>query len=247
MARKYGLIGRKLSHSFSPGYFNNKFMHEGIDASYEKLELESVADFIYLKHDVGYAGFNITLPYKEEILDFLDDIDPVAAEIGAVNTIKITKQGFIGYNTDVYGFEVSLLHLISNASLISKALILGTGGGSKAVQYVFRKLGISFLTVSRSNTGDLTFQDLDKELMDASNLIINTTPLGMFPNVESYPNIPYEWLNVNYFMYDLIYNPEKTIFLTKGSQSGSKIKNGLEMLILQAEKAWEIWNQPETP
>lgn len=245
MQRKFGLIGKKLSHSFSPGYFNSKFSREGIDASYEKLELDQIEDFIELKSESRFTGFNVTLPYKESIIDFLDEIDPIAAEIGAVNTIKITSQGYKGYNTDVHGFEVSLLNFVGNASTIKKALILGSGGGAKAVQYVFHRLGIAFLTVSRLQTGDLTYRDIDSKLLETMNLIVNTTPLGMSPDLDAYPDIPYDLLSSNYFLFDLIYNPEKTIFLTKGWQRGCNIKNGLEMLILQAEKAWEIWNQSE--
>lgn len=246
MKKKYGLIGKTLSHSFSPGHFNKKFKEQEIDAEYVTLEMDRIEGFLELKGHNEYAGFNVTIPYKEEIMAFLDCIDPEAEEVGAVNTIKITSQGYKGYNTDIYGFEVSLFTLISNPSNIRKALVLGTGGSSKAVQYVLRKLGISYLTVSRSESGDIRFQDIDKDLLDASDLIINTTPLGMFPEVDKYPDIPYELMHANYFMFDLIYNPEKTIFLTKGWQRGIKIKNGLEMLHLQAEKAWEIWNQPET-
>ena len=246
MSLKFGLIGKRLSHSFSPGYFNSKFSREGIHAFYEKLELEQIEDFRELKRARNFSGFNVTLPYKEVIIDFLDDMDPIAAEIGAVNTIKISSQGYKGYNTDVYGFELSLLNLVGDASAIKKALILGSGGGAKAVQYVLRKLGIDFLTVSRLKAGDLTYGDIDKKLLETTHLIVNTTPLGMFPDIETFPDIPYDLLSSNYFLFDLIYNPEKTIFLTKGWQRGSNIKNGLEMLILQAEKAWEIWNQPET-
>jgi shikimate dehydrogenase len=246
MKRKYGLIGKALSHSFSPAYFNKKFKEQKIDAEYVALELDQIEDFWEIRRNNDFTGFNVTIPYKEDIIPFLDSIDAEAEQVGAVNTIKITKKGYKGYNTDIYGFEMSLLSHISNPSNIKKALVLGTGGSSKAVQYVLRKLGISFLTVSRSESGDLRFPDIDKKLMDSSNLIINTTPLGMFPEIDKYPDIPYELMLTNYFMFDLIYNPEKTIFLSKGWQRGINIKNGLEMLHLQAEKAWEIWNQPET-
>lgn len=217
-----------------------------MDAEYVALELDRIERFLEIRKNNDFAGFNVTIPYKEDIITYLDSIDAEAEEVGAVNTIKITRQGYKGYNTDIFGFEMSLLSLISNPSNIKKALVLGTGGSSKAVQYVLRKLEISFLTVSRSESGDICFHDIDKNLMDASNLIINTTPLGMFPETDKYPEIPYELMQSNYFMFDLIYNPEKTIFLSKGWQRGIKIKNGLEMLHLQAEKAWEIWNQPET-
>lgn len=241
----FGLIGYPLSHSFSPGYFKNKFATEGIEADYNAFPLERIDDFKVLLQSNDLQGLNVTIPYKEQIIPFLDILDPTAAAIGAVNTIRILNGKSIGYNTDIYGFEMSLLGLISSTSKIKMALVLGSGGASKAVQYVLKKLDIRFRIVSRNSHADFSYPEITKKIMAQCNLIINTTPLGMYPDIYSRPQIPYEFLNENYFLYDLVYNPEKTIFLTEGRAHGSKIKNGHDMLILQAEKSWEIWNQNE--
>lgn len=241
--KQFGLIGYPLSHSFSPGYFKNKFLNENISAEYNAYPLKKIEDLPQLIQSSELSGLNVTIPYKEQVLPYIDTLDLTAAEIGAVNTIKFTNGKSKGYNTDVYGFEMSLLGLIDNPSSITNALILGTGGASKAVQYVLMRLGISFTLVSRNSKSALSYSDLKINIFSKSNLIINTSPQGMYPDILSKPDIPFRWLNENYFLYDLVYNPEKTLFLSEGISRGCKVKNGHDMLILQAEKSWEIWNQ----
>ncbi|HQV96987.1 MAG: shikimate dehydrogenase [Saprospiraceae bacterium] len=245
MTKKYGLIGYPLEHSFSPDYFNTKFKNERIDADYKTYPLNNIKEFAALISKLNFSGLNVTIPYKEAILPYLDEVDIVAKTIGAVNTIAFKNGKTIGYNTDCYGFEKSLLSSIEKSKNIHGALVLGTGGASRAVQYILKKLDIQYSLISRSKKGIIRYQDIDKALFSSINLIINTTPLGMSPNIKNKPEIPYEWLNEKYFLYDLIYNPEKTIFLSEGLKMGCKIKNGHDMLILQAEKAWHIWNQTE--
>jgi shikimate dehydrogenase len=196
---------------------------------------------LYQKED-DYQGLNVTIPYKESIMKYLSEIDEVAEKIGAVNTIKITEDNeLIGYNTDAYGFEKSLVKLLESHH--KQALILGTGGASKAVAYVLEKLNIEYKFVSRSpNADQLTYDSLNETILNESHLIINSTPLGTFPNIELTPDIPYNYLTKKHLLYDLIYNPEETIFLKQGRDKGAMIKNGSEMLKLQAEKSWEIWN-----
>ncbi len=243
--KNFGIIGYPLTHTFSPSYFNNKFKEEGLDAFYDRHPLEDISEFLELIAQKEFVGMNVTIPYKQSIIPFLDEIDLAAQKIGAVNTIKFINGKSIGYNTDAYGFEISLLDLIESPENIDGALVLGAGGAAKAVSFVLEKLAIPYKLVSRS-IGDVRYNEIDKDMMQCHHLIINTTPLGMSPDVKSAPEIPYEWLNEKYFLYDLVYNPEKTIFLTEGLARGCKIKNGYDMLILQAEKAWDIWNQPET-
>lgn len=245
MTKKYGLIGYPLEHSFSPDYFNTKFKNGRIDADYKTYPLNNIKEFAALISKLDFSGLNVTIPYKEAILPYLDEVDIVAKTIGAVNTIAFKNGKTKGYNTDCYGFENSLLSLIDDPKQIHGALILGTGGASKAVQYVLQKLTIPYHLISRANKDTIHYLDISKALFSSINLIINTTPLGMSPNIKNKPEIPYEWLNEKYFLYDLIYNPEKTIFLSEGLKMGCKIKNGHDMLILQAEKAWHIWNQTE--
>ena len=243
--KNFGLIGYPLSHSFSPDYFKNKFRLEGINADYKAYPLENIQDFKLLIRSMEFTGINVTIPYKETVVPFIDNLDSTSSAIGAVNTIKFHKGTSFGYNTDAYGFEMSLLNFITNPTDIKMALVLGSGGASKAVKYVLMKLRIKFRTVSRNSGTDLSYPEISQKIMEECNLIINTTPLGMYPNEQFKPQIPYQWLNENYFLYDLIYNPEKTIFLSEGIAHGSKIKNGHDMLTLQAEKSWEIWNQQE--
>lgn len=243
--KNFGIIGYPLTHTFSPSYFNNKFKEEGIDAFYDRYPLEDISEFCALTETKEFVGMNVTIPHKQSIIPFLDEIDLAAQKIGAVNTIKFINGKSKGYNTDAYGFEISLLDLIGSPENIDGALVLGAGGAAKAVCFVLEKLAIPYKLVSRSK-GDVRYNEIDKDMMQRHHLIINTTPLGMSPDVKSAPEIPYEWLNEKYFLYDLVYNPEKTIFLTEGLARGCKIKNGHDMLILQAEKAWDIWNQPET-
>lgn len=244
MMRLFGIIGNPLSHSFSPGYFTDKFRREGISATYQAFPLNKVSEFAELVAKHQFSGLNVTIPYKETILPFLDEIDAVAAAVGAVNTIRFENGKKTGYNTDVAGFEQSLLTFGKNISEINGALILGTGGAAKAVAYVLQLRQIPYLLVSSSGKGNVSYDLIDKNMLEKFNLIVNTTPVGMFPNTTNCPSIPYTLLNENNFLYDLIYNPEKTLFLTEGFKRGAKIKNGYDMLLFQAEKAWKIWNQP---
>lgn len=241
--RHFGIIGYPLSHSFSPGYFTKKFESAGIHADYKAFPLKDIHLFPELIKNQDLNGINVTIPYKESVIPFLDEMDETAVKIGAVNTIKISNGVTKGYNTDCYGFEISLLDLIKDPNQIKGAFILGTGGAAKAVEYVLRKLKIEFQYISRHISKGLTYEKITKDDFNKTNLIINTTPLGMYPHVGSLPDLPYGWINENYFLYDLVYNPEKTLFLGEGLQRNAKVKNGYDMLILQAEKAWEIWNQ----
>ena len=242
----YGLIGRKLGHSFSANYFNNKFRKEGINESYHLFQLSSIDEFPDLiERNTDLKGLNVTIPYKQEVMPFLSHISDEAKDIGAVNVIKISRnngQPFLeGYNSDCFGFENSLKPLLT--PLIKNALILGTGGASKAVVYVLKKLGIHSTFVSRNPAANqLSYDDLTTDIIAENKLIVNTTPLGMYPDIESYPPIPYHCLTSDHLCYDLVYNPEKTEFLKKAEAAGAKIKNGLEMLELQAIGSWQIWN-----
>ncbi len=240
----YGLIGRTLGHSFSARYFTDKFHREGIDAEFRNFELAAIDGLKgMLAANPDLRGFNVTIPYKEEIIPLLDGISPEARRIGAVNCVKIENGKLTGHNTDVYGFRKSLLNLIGDER--PEALVLGTGGASKAVKWVLADLGIPFKTVSRSSKGgDLTYEDLAKQtdIAAASRLIVNSTPLGTYPNVDDAPDIPYSAITPGHFMFDLVYNPEQTLFMKKGEAQGARTSNGYEMLIGQAERAWEIWN-----
>lgn len=249
----YGLIGYPLSHSFSRDFFTKKFDNEQIrDTDYRNFPLADISEFPGLLDSVPkLRGLNVTIPYKEKILPFLDELDPVAAEIGAVNTIKFDysngKRVLIGYNTDAYGFKRSLEELISPEKKINKALILGTGGASKAVAYTLKQLSISFEFVSSSDKSKFSYQDINRKVLNETELIINTSPLGMYPNVSEYPLIPYDCLTSQHILFDLIYNPALTLFLQKGKEQDATISNGLKMLEYQAIKAWEIWNsRPES-
>ncbi len=242
--KKYGLIGYPLGHSFSKKYFTEKFKVEGIDDSiYELHALKSIAEFPkLLKSTPELVGLNVTIPYKQDIIPYLDELDSTAAEIGAVNTIKFSKGKLIGFNTDVIGFENSLKAFITNCK-IHKALIFGTGGASKAVTYVLNNMNIGTQLVSRLKTENtLDYNNIKSLDLEKYKLLINTTPLGTFPNVDSCIDIPYSKLTSNHFLYDLVYNPEETLFMKKGKMNGAKVVNGLEMLVGQAEAAWEIWN-----
>ncbi|MCC6582464.1 MAG: shikimate dehydrogenase [Chitinophagales bacterium] len=241
--RQFGLIGYPLSHSFSKGYFTEKFQKENIyDCQYDVFPLESIEDFVDLcEQHKNLAGLNVTIPYKEKIIPFLDELNNEAAAIGAVNTIKFINGKKIGYNSDCYGFEMSLRPLLK--SYHTDALIMGTGGASKAVEYVLKKLGIEFQYVSRNKTEkSISYHELNEGIVSRSLVIINCTPIGMYPNVQNSPDIPYNFITDKHLLYDLIYNPEETQFLNEGKQCGAQTKNGLEMLYLQAEKSWEIWN-----
>lgn len=243
--KTYGLIGFRLSHSFSKKYFTEKFLREGIqDCVYENFQLDTVKEFSALLHtDANLKGFNVTIPYKEEIIPFLTDLDPAAKEIGAVNVIKVNDDGkLIGYNSDYYGFKNSLEGFISK-DVFHKALVLGTGGAAKAVVTALRHMGIPYMYVSRhKNPYNLSYEELNEHTMNEYTIIVNTSPLGMYPDVDSFPAIPYEFLSSKHYLYDLVYNPKETVFMKKGIEHGAHVMNGLPMLIGQAEKAWEIWN-----
>ena len=250
-----GLIGYPLSHSFSKKYFTQKFENEGLthDWEYELFPIDSIKLLPdLLRGHPNLVGLNVTIPYKEDVVFWLDELDETAKMIGAVNCIQIIDGKLKGYNTDYYGFQKSLLGLISLSSPFGgggglnsniKALILGTGGSAKAVAYALKKLKIPYQYVSRHKSAHgLTYSDLNEAVMASHQLIVNCTPLGMSPNNEGCPPIPYEWLDNQHFMYDLIYNPEETSFLKKGKERGAKVKSGIDMLYFQAEKGWEIWN-----
>lgn len=247
--QKYGLIGYPLKHSFSIGYFNEKFKSEQIDAEYVNYEIPSIHDFMeVIEENPQLKGLNVTIPYKEQVIPFLDELDKDAIEIGAVNVIKFIplpkgKSKLVGYNSDIIGFMQSISPLLQPHH--QKALILGTGGASKAIFHGLKKLGIASTFVSRStqHVDILTYQELTPELMQDYTVIVNCTPVGMYPNEDSCPNIPYEQLTPNHLLYDLIYNPDQTLFMQKGAAQGAVVKNGLEMLLLQAFAAWEIWNR----
>ncbi|KYG82567.1 shikimate dehydrogenase family protein [Roseivirga echinicomitans] len=246
--RKFGLIGYPLGHSFSKKHFSAKFEKEGIEAEYELYPLENIEEFPALvKNTKGLEGINVTIPYKESVMKFLDGVDEKAAAIGAVNTIKIQKGKLRGYNTDYLGFKTSLVKFIGANPMPTNALILGTGGASKAVQTALSDLGIEFKLISRRpQDGQLTYKDFNKptpEHLDTYKLIINTTPLGMAPKIESLPDLPYQQLTPDHFLYDLVYNPLSTAFMQKGIETKCWVKNGLEMLHGQAEASWEIWNK----
>ena len=211
---------------------------------YVNFELADIGEFPeLLKKDLSIAGFNVTIPYKEAIIPYLDKVSKKAKEIGAVNTIAIRNGELIGYNTDVYGFENSLAKTMS-WKVLDHALILGTGGASKAIQYVLEDLGISYNLISRNKSEEtLTYDELDKHMIQKVQLIVNTTPLGMHPNIDDAPNIPYQYLGPEHLLYDLIYNPEKSLFLRMGEEKGAMIKNGYDMLVLQADRSWQIWNE----
>lgn len=246
MEKKFGLIGATVSHSFSKSYFDEKFFREGLrDYHYDLYSLPTIDDLDkLLEENPELAGLNVTIPYKEQILKFLSSVDANAKKIGAVNVIKIQKGKLTGYNTDSDAFFESLekwFPIKENA----KALILGTGGSSKAVQQALKKMSISFELVSREKArGSHTYKSLEKDgtPVAQANLIINTSPLGMSPNNNTCPAINYDLLTPNHYVYDLIYNPARTLFLQKAEMRNANIKNGLEMLHIQAEKAWAIWN-----
>ena len=246
---KYGLIGYPLKHSFSITYFNEKFQAENIDAEYVNFEIPRIEDFMeVIDENPDLCGLNVTIPYKEQVIPYLDELDKDTAKIGAVNVIKIIRQAkgkikLVGYNSDIIGFTQSIEPLLQPRH--KKALVLGTGGASKAVCYVLTQLGISHRLVSRqSGSNRLSYAEVTSELIHQTHLIINATPLGTFPNVKDCPDIPYQALGPDHFLFDLVYNPAVTEFLKRGTDQGAHTQNGYDMLIGQAEKAWEIWNSP---
>jgi len=246
--KKYGLLGYPLSHSFSKGYFTDKFRKESIDAVYENFALPSITEFPSLILSTPLlAGLNVTIPYKQAVMPYLDALTPEAEAIGAVNVIRVEhspETRLTGYNTDVVGFRESIRPLVVSMGGSSlKALVLGTGGASKAILYALNQLGIETLLVSRKPApGQITYDDLTAAHYKEFSILVNTTPLGMSPNVDTCPPLNYSLLGDGHLLFDAVYNPDKTLFLQQGEARGATIKNGLEMLHLQAEAAWEIWN-----
>lgn len=243
---KLGLIGYPLGHSFSKTYYLSKFQKENIkEIDYDLYALENIKEFELLyKEDSTFKGFNVTIPHKISVLTYLTELSEEAKKIGAVNCITIktenSKTILKGYNTDAHGFEESIKPLIKENH--QKALVLGNGGAAKAVLYTLDKLKIPFLIVSRTKeNGDITYEDINEQLLNEYNIIINCSPVGTFPNIDQCPNIPYQYITNQHLLYDLIYNPEETLFLKNGKENGAITKNGYEMLVLQAEKNWEIW------
>ena len=247
---KYGLIGFPLGHSFSISYFNQKFQDEGIDAVYENFEIPTIDALPeVLDSNPNLRGLNVTIPYKEKVLPFLDSVSPEARAIGAVNVIRVTHQGnsikLKGFNSDVIGFTQSIEPMLDK-KWHKKALILGTGGASKAIDYGLRNLGLETVFVSRyERPGTIQYTSITPEVIEEYNVIVNCTPLGMYPKTEEYPLLPYEAMNQHTILYDLIYNPDVTLFMKRGAQYGAQTKNGLEMLLLQAFASWEFWNGKE--
>ena len=245
----YGLIGYPLGHSFSAGYFNEKFAAEGVDAKYVNFEIPSIKEFKeVVENNKNLKGLNVTIPYKEQVIPLLDELDKTTAKrIGAVNVIKIIrgvkKTKLIGYNSDIVGFTQSIEPFVEDHH--QKALILGTGGASKAIFCGLQDLNIESTFVSRSKKGPnmITYQDITPEIMATHHVIVNCTPLGMYPKINECPDIPYDLLTPDHLLYDLLYNPDETLFMKKGKKQGAKVKNGLEMLLLQAFAAWEIWQK----
>ncbi|MFD1293648.1 shikimate dehydrogenase family protein [Lutibacter holmesii] len=242
---KFGLLGKDISYSFSRKYFSEKFEKLGLaDLTYSNLDIPEIEEFPFLLYhrEDEYQGINVTIPYKESVMRYLHEIDEDAKKIGAVNTIKVTNDNkLFGYNTDFYGFQKSIEPFIKNHH--KKALILGTGGASKAIAYALKKMNIAYKFVSRSKAEDkFTYEMLNQQIFEEYTVIINSTPVGTFPNVNESPNIPFEFITEKHLLFDLIYNPEQSKFLKEGLKRGAAIKNGYEMLELQAEKSWEIWN-----
>ena len=242
--RRFGLVGRNIGYSFSRGYFSEKFRELGLeDHLYENFDLADISEFpAMLLANPDLCGLNVTIPYKEAVIPYLNSLDPEAQRIGAVNTICLGPEGPRGYNTDVIGFRESLRPLLAPAD--QQALILGTGGASKAVARALETLGISYRYVSRApKAGQLGYGELTAQLLEHYPLLIQCTPLGTFPDTERAPELPYEALGPAHLLYDLIYNPALTTFLKRGQERGARVKNGLEMLQIQAERAWELWNR----
>ena len=248
MSRKelFGLVGYLLGHSFSESFFNNKFNSEGIDAQYLNFEIPNINEFRnIINTNTNLRGLNVTIPYKEQVIPYLDDIDITASEIGAVNVVKFIRNGnnliLKGFNSDVIGFCNSLKPLLKPHH--THALVLGTGGAAKAIAHGLKSLGIEPIYVSRTKKdGVLTYNELTPGIIEKYQVIVNTTPAGMYPHVDTCPDIPYHLLTPQHLCYDVVYNPEVTLFMKKSQEQGAMVKNGLEMLILQALAAWEIWN-----
>lgn len=246
---KYGLIGYPLGHSFSISYFNQKFADEGVNAKYENFEIASIDQLEeVLASNPELRGLNVTIPYKEKVMPYLDSISPEAQAIGAVNVIRVTHEGkevkLKGFNSDVIGFTKSIEPMLE--SYHKKALILGTGGASKAINYGLKSLGLETVYVSRyERPGTIQYERITPEVVHEYNVIVNCTPVGMYPHTEECPLLPYEAMDGHTILYDLIYNPDETLFMRKGAEHGAQTKNGLEMLLLQAFTSWEFWHGKE--
>ncbi len=246
---KYGLIGYPLGHSFSISYHNQRFADEGINAKYLNFEIPSIDDLLeVLSANPELKGLNVTIPYKEKVMEFLDYISPEARAIGAVNVIKVEHEGkdikLKGYNSDVIGFTKSIEPMLEDCH--KKALVLGTGGASKAISFGLRSLGLETVYVSRyQRPGTIQYDTITPEVVKEYNVIVNCTPIGMYPQCDVCPELPYEAMDENNILYDLIYNPDETLFMKRGAQYGAQVKNGLEMLLLQAFASWEFWNGKE--
>lgn len=245
----YGLIGTSLSHSFSMDFFNQKFISEGIDAQYFNFELNDIGELMTIFSEYpNLDGLNVTMPYKEKVIPFMDQLDETAEMVGAVNVIKIIKGTsagvikLVGYNTDFLGFKNSIEPLLT--SEMNKALVLGTGGSSKAVKAGLESLGLTVDFVSRRKTATtITYEELTKQMINAHKVIVNTTPLGTYPNTDVCPDIPYRFLTPSHLCYDLVYNPSETMFMKNSAAAGAVVKNGLEMLLLQAFESYRIWTE----
>jgi shikimate dehydrogenase len=243
--RLFGLIGKPLTHSFSKSFFTDKFQRENLpNCTYENFELQSINELSQLiNHHHSLMGLNVTIPYKEEVLQFLTSKSSVVEQIGACNCIKIVEKDLLGFNTDVIGFERSLLPMLQPHH--TKALILGTGGSAKAVMFTLNKIGIKFTSVSRFHFGNnINYEMLTPDIVTEHTIIINTTPIGMHPHVDKAPPISYSLISKHHLLFDLIYNPSETLFLKKGREAGALVSNGYEMLVQQAEESWKIWNDP---
>ena len=245
---KYGLIGYPLGHSFSVNYFNQKFVDEGIDATYENFEIPTI-DILteILDTNPNLRGLNVTIPYKEKVMEFLDNVTPEAQAIGAVNVIRVKHEGknirLKGYNSDVIGFTQSIEPMLDK-KWHKKALILGTGGASKAINYGLKSLGLETVFVSRyERPGTIQYESITSEVVKEYNVIVNCTPIGMYPHTDECPKLPYEAMDYHTILYDLIYNPDETLFMKLGRERGAEVKNGLEMLLLQAFASWEFWHE----
>ena len=240
---KYGIIGNPLGHSFSKGFFTEKFAREGIDAEYLNFQISEIGKLTeVLRENPELRGINVTLPYKTEIIPFLDELSDEAREIGAVNVVQIRNGHLKGFNSDIIGFTRSIQPLLKSHH--QKALILGTGGASRAILVGLTRLGLEWKYVSRTpHEGMITYEDITAETLREYEVIVNCSPVGMFPKVDGCPAIPYEFLTPDNLLYDLVYNPETTLFMKKGALQGAVVKNGLEMLHLQAIASWEFWNE----
>ena len=237
------MVGHPLTHSFSKQYFDNKFKEDGlVDVFFELFDIENIDEIKNIISNKSVKGFAITIPYKQQIITYLHSIDKVVEQINACNCVKIIDNKLIGFNTDVIGFEQSLV--VDLKPFHTKALVLGNGGAAAAIKFVLDKLDIEFKTVSRQkNNADFEYEELDESIIQSHKLIINTTPLGTYPNTENYPNIPYQCLTKKHYLFDLVYNPSLTAFMNKGLEKNAFVKNGYEMLVIQAEENWKIWNE----